>query len=402
MNKNIAIIYWILIIGLIIRLLLSFLPAFEADQSAFRFWTARLASGGPANFYSPDIFTNNPLGILYFFWFIGLIKNSILSSLPFTINLDLLLKLAANLADISTGFIIYKIVRKELNERLAYIATALYIFNPGLSFNSAIWGQYDGVAIFFLLLSIYSIFIKKSPIVGSILFSVAWIVKPQSLELAPFLIFYFIKYFKPIQWGYSLLAFILITLIVYLPFFPSNPLYGIYYVNYGSTKLFNCTSCNALNFWGIIGNWQNDANLFLGIPMLTWGFLLTSIFLIIIFSLNKIKGNILYLTISISMLAFFMFLTRMHERYFSYFFPFLLLSAMTLKSKVLIGFYIFFSLVFLLNLYLPYSYYNNSVGITNLPFNNLLSSNLFSYMSLIVFLGFMFFYIYYLKYAKDN
>lgn len=391
-----------MIIGLIIRLPLSFLPAFESDQNAFRFWTERLVTLGPANFYSTQVFTNNPLGILYFFWLVGIFKNIFFPNQPFASNIDPLLKLAANFSDLFVGFLIYKIIKLKTNEKLGCLATILYIFNPSLIFNSAIWGQYDGVAILFLILSVYFCLIKKSSTLCAAFFSLACVTKPQSLQLVPFLILYFVKNFKPQEWLYSTLSFVGTTLMLFFPFFPQNPFYGIYYVVSGSTNLFSCTTCNALNLWGIIMNWQNDMTLFFNLPLLYWGFILLFISLAMIFGLKRITGNTSYLTISVSMLAFFMLLTRMHERYMSYFFPFLLISAILLKSKALIGFYIYFSLIFLLNLYLPYSYYNNSVLITNLPFNNLITSNLFSFISLIAFLGFVFLFIYYLKYVKHN
>lgn len=400
MNKKIGIIFWILILGAIIRLFLSFFPAFESDQNAFRFWTDRLAAVGPAHFYSSHVFTNNPLGIFYFFWLIGFLKSTILSNIILSSNIDIFLKLAANISDLVTGFLIYKIVKEKLGGRLGNIAAILYIFNLGLVFNSAVWGQYDSVAILFLVLSIYYCLIKKSPVICSIFFSLAWVTKPQSLEIAPFLFLFFLRNFKPIQWIYSLSSFIITAIIVFLPFFPDNPLYGIYSVNIGSINIFNCTTCNALNFWGIFGSWKNDMSPFLNIPMLNWSLTLFSVFLIIIFSFKKLKGDIAYFTISISMLAFFMLLTRMHERYFAYFFPFMLLSTMLLRSKVLMGFYVFFSLVFLLNLYLPYAYYNNLVKITNLPIKNLFEN--FSNFSLIASLSFLLLFIYYLIYAKRN
>lgn len=400
MNKNSGIIYWILILGLIIRLFLSSFPAFESDQNAFRFWSDRLATLGPAHFYSSNVFTNNPLVIFYFFWLIGLLKSTLLSNIITPSNIDIFLKLAANISDLATGFLIYKIVKEKLSDKLGNIAALLYIFNPGLVFNSAIWGQYDSVAILFLALSVYYCIIKKSPIICSIFFSLAWVTKPQSLALAPFLFFFFLGNFKPSQWLYALLSFLMTAVIIFIPFFPDNPLYGIYYVNSGSTNLFNCTTCNALNFWGIFGSWKNDSSLFLNISMLNWGFILLSLSLITIFSFKRLKENLNYLMISVSMLSFFMLLTRMHERYLAYFFPFLLLSAMLLKSKILMGFYMFFSLIFLLNLYIPYAYYNNLVKITNLPLNNLFEN--FSRLSLVSFLSFILLFIYYLFYAKQN
>lgn len=399
-NKKIGIIFWILALGVIIRLFLSFLPAFEYDQSAFRFWTDRLATFGPANFYSSHIFTNNPLGILYFFWLIGFLKSTILASIISPSNIDLFLKIAANAADLATGFLIYKIIKDKLNVKAGNIAALLYIVNPGLIFNSAVWGQYDSVAILFLMLSIYYCLIKKIPVICAIFFSLAWITKPQSLALTPFLLFFFLKNFKLVQWLYSLLTFIATSIILFFPFFPNNPLYGIYSVNISSTNLFSCTSCNAFNLWGVFGNWKPDTDLFLNIPLLYWSFMLLAAFLLIILVFKKAKGDIIFFTISISVLAFFMLLTRMHERYIAYFFPFILLSAILLKSRILIGFYAFFSLVFLLNLYLPYAYYNNLAKITNLPVNILM--NYFGYFSFISFLGFILLFIYYLGYVKKN
>lgn len=324
-----------------------------------------------------------------------------LSFLPF-LNLDVLLKLAANISDLLIGITLYKIIKEKLNKRIASIAAALYIFNPAIIFNSAIWGQYDSFAILFLVLCIYFLINKNSPVISSIFFSIAWSIKPQTIQLAPFMFLFFLRNFKFVQWSYSLMAFLITTIIIFLPFFPNNPIYGIYYVNTGSINLFNCTTCNALNFWGIFGNWQNDMNLFLGIPMLNWGLILLLISLLIIF-IKQSKGNMLYLTLSLSMLAFFMFLTRMHERYISYFLPLLLISVVLLKSKILAGFYLFFSLIFLLNLYIPYAYYNNSQRITNLPYGDLIYNHaVLLLLSLSSFLGFILLFIYYLNYGKNN
>lgn len=387
-------------IALLLRLALSIFPAFGSDQSSFRFWTDRLATLGPSNFYSSSVFTNNPLGILYFFWLIGMLKSIILSNFISSSNIDIFLKLAANISDLATGFIIYKIIKEKLNIKMGNIAALLYIFNPGFIFNSAVWGQYDSVAILFLLSSIYFCIVKKSPIICSFFFSLALITKPQSLQLAPFLIIYFLRNFKLTQWRYSILTFITTLVILFLPFFPNNPIYGIYYVFSGSTNLFNCTSCNALNLWGALGNWQNDMTTFFNISLLYWGMIFLIIFLIEIFIFKNLKENIQYFTISLSMLTFFMLLTRMHERYMAYFFPFLLIAAMLLKNKILLGFYGFFSLIFMLNLYIPYSYYNNLSKLTNLPTDGLFTN--FGNFSLISFIGFLLFFIYYLKYVTQN
>lgn len=384
--------YILLIVVLFFRLSLSLLPAFEPDQSAYRFWSKRLVEEGPVKFYSNDIFTNNPLGYLYIFWLVGY----------FSSESDLLLKLPANIADILSGLIIFSIIKKRLNEKWALLGFSLFVFNPAIFFNSSIWGQYDGFATPFVLLSSYFIIIRKLPEVSSSFFALAWTVKPQALVLAPLLILNILRFYSAWRWLSSFVIFLVTALIIYLPFFPTNPLQGLFYVNINSAQLFNCTSCFAFNFWGIFGNWHNDLNQLLSLPLVIWGMIILAIFLLPFLFLKSLifKSPYVYLTAAVSIMAFFTFLTRMHERYLFYIFPFLLLAALLLKSRVLIFFYLLISLLSTLNLYLPYAYYNKHL---NLPssLTKLLLSN-FEILSLIMVLTFLSLYLYYFKVIKSH
>lgn len=393
------------IITLVIRVIISTLPSFEYDQNAYRAWAARLVELGPSQFYSSEFFTNNPLGGLYIFWLVGFLKTIFLPNLSFfSKDFDLLLKLPTNIADIAAGIIVYLLVKRKMSERWAITGYLLHVFNPALIFNSSIWGQYDGISTFFLLLATYAIVVKKIPELSALAFVTAWIIKPQAIFFAPVLILFFLITGKPVRWVTVTLTSILTLILLYLPFFPNDPISGLIYVNINSVTLFNCTTCFAFNFWGIFGNWQNDFQKFISIPLMVWGIILLLTTFIFIYFIKpftqKFKPPHFYFTAAISIMAFFMLLTRMHERYLFPFFPFLLLAATMLKSKILIGFYIFMSGLHLINLYLPYAYYNNLVKITNLPVNNLINN--FSSLSFISFLGFILLFIYYLSYVKHN
>lgn len=395
----------IIVITIVIRLSLSILPSFEYDQSAYRNWSARLVEFGPSKFYSNEVFTNNPLGGLYMFWLVGLAKNYLLPDLSFfSKNYDILLKLPANAADIISGFIIYLLIKKVANKKWAIIGYLMYILNPALIFNSSIWGQYDGLATLFLLISTYMILIKKGPELSFVSFATAWTIKPQAIFFAPVLLLLTLSSLKPFRWLTTITAFLITILIIYFPFFRANPLEGVLYVNNNSANLFNCTTCFAFNFWGIFGNWQEDVQKFIGIPFLIWGvILLIMTFIPIFFSksiIAKFKPSYFYLTSAISIMACFIFLTRMHERYLFPLFPFLLLAAISFRSKILITLYIFMSGLHLLNLYIPYAYYNNFLKITNLPVNILMNN--FNIFSTISFFSFVLFFIYFLNYAKYN
>lgn len=404
-NRIFSNIYILVIITFVIRILISTLPSFEYDMSAYRSWSARLVELGPSQFYSSEFFTNNPLGGLYIFWSVGFLKTIFLPDLSFfSKDFDLLLKLPTNIFDILTGIIVYLLVKRKMSERWAISGYLLYVFNPALIFNSSIWGQYDGISTLFIILAIYAKIVKKIPELSVLAFATAWVIKPQAIFFTPVLILFFLITEKPIRKVTSILTFLFTLILIYFPFFPTNPISGLIYVNKNSATLFNCTTCFAFNFWGIFGNWQNDLQTFIMIPYVYWGMIFLFVILLPILFFKpfrlRFKPPYFYFTAAISIMAFFMLSTRMHERYLFPFFPFLLLAAIMLRSKILIGFYIFMSGLHLLNLYLPYAYYNNLAKITNLPVNNLINN--FSSLSFISFLSFILLFIYYLIYVKRN
>lgn len=364
-NKNFTL---LIIISLIFRLILSYLPAFEYDQNSFRFWSIKLAEQGLTNFYSSNFFTSNPVGFFYPLWIIG---SFVIHSAPWIANnkeiFDLLLKLPANISDILTGVLIFYLVLKDSNQKWATLGFIAYVFNPAIFFNSSIWGQYDGIPALFLLLTIYFLVINKKPELGFIFYGIAWTFKPQAIAVLPVIgLLTFIKY-RPIRWATSAISLLIVTLIIYFPFFPQNPLGGLISVNFGSATLFQCTSCFAFNFWGMFGNWGNDLEKYYKINYLNWGIILflLSLIPILFFKpfLKKYAAPYFFVTAGLSIFAFFSFLTRMHERYLFPFFVFFLIGALFLKSRILLIFYFLISLLYTVNLYVPYIYYNKQLNI---------------------------------------
>lgn len=392
---------YLLCLVFVLRIMLSLLPAFEYDQSAFRFWSIRLAEFGPAQFYSKEVFTNNPIGFLYILWAIGLIKTDLLSNSLFFQNnqyYDLLLKLPANIADLASALLIYLMIQRKLDERWALLGFVLYAFNPAIIFESAIFGQYNGIPTFFLLLSTYFMVVRKIPEASIIFATISWAFKPQTIAFAPLLALLILLKAKPVRWLSSLLVLLSTIILIYLPFFPSNPFFGLIYTNTASAGLFNCTTCFAFNFWGLFGNWQNDLRTFSGIPFLYLGMVLLIASYIPIFLLKPFKKHLeepfVYITAALSIMSFFMLLTRIHERYLFPFFAFFLIGSLLMKSRKLILLYIIFSLIFLLNVYLPYAYYSQQL-IFDKNLAQILLNN-FSTLSFLSFITFIIIIIYYL------
>ena len=334
----------LIILALFVRLSLSFLPALRIDMASWQGWSQRMAEVGPAGFYSPEVFTAYPPTYLYILWIFGLLQN----------HSDFLLKLPANLADLAAGYLVYLIIKKRQGEKPGRLGFLLYVFNPAIWFNSAVFGQLDGIGALFGLLAFYFLWERKNLTTAAATFTLAWTIKPQAISLAPALGLIALSRFKPREWLKAAAVFSGLTLLLYWPFFPANPLGGVITVFKMMNNLYTCTTCFAFNFWGIWGNWQEDKFLWLGI-------ILFSAVLAVIFWRRKTNP---YWQLALTVLAFNQLMTRMHERYMLPFFVFTLAAVLQLKSKKLFAGYFLFSLLNFLNVFYVYAYYNTGLRLT--------------------------------------
>ena len=94
-----------------------------------------------------------------------------------------IVKLVPNLFDLGTAALIYVFVRKQASFKSALLATALYAFNPAVIYNAAVWGQYDAIYTFFLILSLM-LALKSRPKLAAAAFALGLLTKPQGIVLA--------------------------------------------------------------------------------------------------------------------------------------------------------------------------------------------------------------------------
>jgi len=118
------------------RLLLTSFGTLVLDHNTFVAWSVNLAQNGFGHFYNG--WCDYLPGYLYVLWGLGKIH----LAWPL-IPTEFLYKLPAILADLVTGFLIYKIVKKHKSERWGLIGAGLYLFNPAILANSTLWGQVD-------------------------------------------------------------------------------------------------------------------------------------------------------------------------------------------------------------------------------------------------------------------
>lgn len=360
-------------------------------------WSERLAQVGPQNFYSQNYFSDYFPGYLYVLWFGGYLFNLLQLSIG-SLYFDLFAKAITTLFDFGSAYYIFKII-KSVNKSRAHLASVSYLLNPAVIFNTSVWGQVDGIFTFFLIASFYYLIQKKDLFKSSPLFLLGVLVKPQSLPLLPLLLFIGLKNFPRVKFLKSLALGIAIFILLSLPFFPKNPILGIFNLAASSQDVYKYTSLFAFNFWSLIGWWKDDGTIFI-LSYKIWGmilFLISTLLIFIPIFRKKIDLSQYFFASSLSLFSFFLLLTRIHERYLFPFLAFILITAMLRKSKFLFLVYILSSIIHFINLWFVYYYYNfvyNNPSLANNLFYSFINNNykIFSIVLLILFVSLFIFY----------
>ena len=365
-RREVAIVAALLFLAFMVRFAFFSHQGFEkTDTTDFRIWFQTAAEYGPRVFYNRTWCDYPPLNI-YFFWIFGLLAKSLslLGSNLFTY----VMKLPPNLFDMATALLIFVFVRKRLSFKMALLATSLYAFNPAVVFNAAVWGQFDAIYAFFLVLSLF-LFFESKPKLAVVAFMLGILTKPQSIALAP--LFAFLIYWK-YNWKGSLVSMLtearktvlnaptmlrnrkgfpfshaavkkaaltalstswnlkgfLVPLLVavatvfavILPFEWSNPVDFLGKIYFGAYSTYGYTTVNAFNIWAFGGMWQPDTQPFLFLNLYVIGWImfgaLAAFVLYFVHKRYSASPELLVLFAAfVLFFGFFMLPTRIHERY---------------------------------------------------------------------------------------
>lgn len=396
--------YLLVLAGLIIRLTLIPIPGFKFDIDAWFSWALRLNELGFSHFYSPDIWTNYTPGYLYVLGFLGFIKNLFDIS---TESFYYVLKLPAILAELAIGIFIYKLALQRLSNKIASLSAALVLLNPVLIFNSAVWGQIDGILTLLLILTVYYLN-RKSLILSSIFFGLSILIKPQALAIAPIFPLFIFNHFSLKNILKLTFPGLSVILLFSFPFFITQPISGFFQLLSKMIGDYPYISLNAYNTWGIIGFWIND-NLKVGI--LTYqqiGYVFYFLYWVLLAYSFISKKISLYALATLATMAFFFLPTRVHERYLYPSIPFLIILFIFFRSRFILILTSLLSLVHFINLYFVYIYYNvlylktpSSIYLPNLYYFIEQNSRFLSVASTLLFLILTIF-ILRLEYARKN
>ena len=163
----------ILLFALIFRLCVGMLYANYFDITWYRTWAlgfqdgffdayTRLNTGSYALDYPPMY--------LYCLYIVGQLYRYFPIADYWMLDM-LAMKAFPILFDVMAAGLFYLVCRRQ-SETFGILAAALWALNPSAIFNSAHWGQTDGLMVLLVLLSFYQ-FERNKPFLGSILFAVA-------------------------------------------------------------------------------------------------------------------------------------------------------------------------------------------------------------------------------------
>lgn len=335
-----AVIFVILVLSFIVYLLLVPIPGYKIDQGSFLYWYNHASGGNFSDFYEPPNWSDYPPFNVYIFWFFGtiflkpaLFLQSQFSASPFSSQLmtAFAVKLPAIIFNTALSALIYFLLRRRFSFQTSLAATSCYALNPAVIYDLAVWGQMDSVYSLFMIASLMLLLNRKYEY-SAIFLAISLLTKPQSIILLPFLIYMLLK--EKRWWRFLSCAFVsfLTILLTALPFSHGNPISFLMTIYQKAYTVYPFTSINAYNFWAVVGSpgqfWQPDSREFLFLSLRNWGIMLFILFALLVlwrFHRKFSEGNLI-LSIFLLSFSFFLFMTRMHERYIFVALPLLALS----------------------------------------------------------------------------
>lgn len=332
--------------------LMLFLPFATFDWDSYVRWAEKIRVLGFANIYQHFEVNYMPLNV-----FAVQIWQMVCGWMGWPLNQYFqLIKIYPMIFDALTVLLLYRVARRYG----ASLLTVALLFLPNIAFqyNSFIWGQFDGVYTFFVLLSGFFV-MRKQPVAAVTAFVLALNSKIQAVVFLPTLLaFLWLYVFQPQSnrvfkfaktMGIGLGIGVVLQGLLLLPFTGNNPLQILELVIARSASLSTWVTFNADNFWTLLGVGSmtvSDKEVWIGLMTYhEWGYLLLALFTGLTFlplGLSFLAGfssvrtrfsrlhipqvqlsqlpeavvmQLFALVAYLQALGFFYFMTQMHERY---------------------------------------------------------------------------------------
>ena len=331
---------WVLLIGLFVRIIPAMaIVGFSTDIGLFRFWSQKAAKD-LFHIYQGDFYLDYPPIYLYVLFVIGKLANlfGLTGSEPIYL---LLLKLPSILADLITAYLLYRLAKNKLPGIWPILISGIYVFNPAVIINSAVWGQVDSFLILFFALG-FLLLDSEKPVLSGLPFAIAALMKPQGLILLPVVLF---ELLKRKDWKVlvkTALFGIVSGIVLVLPYLIIEGPSWLFNLYLETAEGYQYVSLNAYNFFSLIGtNLKPDSETFLFFSYKVWGMFFIVGMVVFTAVLHwKGKGKtLMYYSALILSMGVFMLSVRMHERYLFPVLFFLLVILILTRDKWSLVFY---------------------------------------------------------------
>lgn len=361
----------ILLLGILIRIPLSFDRGYEFDVQTNQRWARNAVEVGIVRSYTeqPDgtMLPNYPPLSMIIFAAVGYAEKVVAPGQELTAPIPyLLIKLPAIIADLLTALCLFFVLAAWKGRRMGYVGALLYVLHPVVFFDSTIWGQTDPLYTLFLTAALLAL-LRKWPVAAGALVAAAFLTKAQSVALFPLLLVLFTRDLRTLL--RTFFGGCIVVLAVFLPFLIAGQVKPVINVYLHSVGYYSALSSNAYNLWwslfGDSAGTVHDTDILLGIASYrTVGFVLffAAVAAVLLPLWSRLRSPKLaealpavFLAAGCSAYAFFLFNTQMHERYL---FPFLALGLpIAFLHWRALGWYVAGSMLFFWNLLgvLPYT-----------------------------------------------
>ncbi len=246
-------------------------------------------------------------------------------------GMDLLVKTPAIIADFLIAVVLYKFFSKKGKKKIGEKISLLWLFNPVIWYNSALWGQTDATVNLLGLVAIVALMDKK--LVKAGVFTVLSLLFKGSLAIFVPSIFAIalLQKYKFNTWLKACALSCLVVIAIAVWFHPAFDL-PIYLYNLYTQKFFpgeiGSLTANTFNFWWLVDSGKTlDSAAYLGLSARVWGIitLLSVIAFSSFYLMKKISEKKVFTILVVISLTSFLFMTRIHERYLYPFFPYVTL-----------------------------------------------------------------------------
>jgi dolichyl-phosphate-mannose-protein mannosyltransferase len=314
--------------GLALRLIFVADPGHIVDLRTFGEWALAVA-GNPWDRAYEATNANYPPGALLVFELIGRSYRALGFADP--LSLRIALKIPNLIFDCIGTVALFAIAIRFVDRRNALLAAALYAFNPAVVYDSALWGQNDSITSVSALVAVWCALggrrvaawialafavLNKPPVVllAPLLLLEAWVVTGERERRRAF-----------IETGLGIAAACVAGYLIAAPLYADKSIAGVYSRMLGwygtGSSLYPYTSANAFNLYALAGDFfAPDTQPLFFVPLKYWA---DGVFVAlagaIYFRYTRLRdGRALLEACFLLMLAFFVVLTEMHERYLIY------------------------------------------------------------------------------------